>query len=164
MTVERGDIVLTHRDTILDYLQTHGGWYCDDCLSKNCDIIPRQTVFQVCTKLNSQGLIERDKTFCNGCGGHKKSSSKIGGAIDPLKLPLETSRAEPSHKRIQDTNQINDLDRFVEVNLEFEEFNIENLFTKFDTYTLEEILKKDKYLKFIDTCYKRYIPFMEMKL
>jgi hypothetical protein len=52
----------------------------------------------------------------------------------------------------------------VEVDLEFEEFNIENLFTKFDSYTLGEILIKEKYLKLVDTCYKRYIPFMEMKL
>ncbi len=155
---------MAHRETILDYLQTHQGFYCDDCLSENCDIIPRQTVFQVCTKLYFQGLIERKKTICKGCGGHKKSSSQKGEEADLLQLPLKTDRAELSQQRKRDNNQVNDLDRFVEIDLEFEEFNIQNLFTRFDSYSLGEILKKDKYLKFADTCYKTYSPFMEMKL
>ncbi len=149
---------MAHRDTILDYLHNNKCCYCDDCLSDLCNIHPRQTVFMTCTKLHSQGLIEREKTKCNSCGGNKKSSSQKGEGFHVANLPY--------HKpiRVSHYNQSSDLDRFIQVDLEFEEFDIENLFARFDAHTLEEILRKDKYLKFVQTCFERYSMFMEIKL
>lgn len=158
---------LAHKDTILDYLNTHKGFFCDDCLSENCDIVPRQTVFQVCTKLNKQGLIKRGITACNCCGRIKKSNSAREGAIVQLpKVPKHNRiqhHQEPQHHK-ENYNQTNGFESFIEVGLEFGEFDIENTFTKFNAYTLGEILNKDKYSKFVGLCQKKYFAYMEMKL
>lgn len=45
-----------HKDTIISYLSKCRKAYCDDCLSQLCSITPRQTVFQVCTKLYEEEL------------------------------------------------------------------------------------------------------------
>lgn len=155
---------MAHKDTILDYLNTHKGFYCDDCLSKNCDIVPRQTVFLVCTKLHNQGLIERGITTCNSCSGIKKSNSTKGETIVPFPIAPKRNWIQQRPQRKVEYDQTNDLDSFVEVGLEFEEFDIKNTFSKFDAHNLWEILNKDKYLKFVDLCEKRYSSYMEMKL
>ena len=40
---------------------------CDDCLSIMADVKPRQTVYQICTKKSSEGLIIRKKGKCAKC-------------------------------------------------------------------------------------------------
>jgi len=62
------------------------------------------------------------------------------------------------------SDQPMNLDRFVNVPLVFEEFDIKNVFAKFDPYNLDEILKKERYAKFIDRVYAHYSPYINMKL
>jgi len=164
MKEEQEELILGHKDTILSYLNTHEGFYCDDCISKNCDIIPRQTVFQVCTKLHKQGLINRSIETCKFCKGVKKSSS----IIDEVKIesfPLTSGQKySKTSMQVKGRDEISDPNLFVEVALDFDEFDIENTFTKFDSHSLEEILDKDKYLKLFDLCKNNYSGYMEMKL
>jgi len=48
--------------------------YCDDCLSAELDIYPRQQVNQICRKLESQGKLIRQEGLCEKCQKEKKTN------------------------------------------------------------------------------------------
>jgi len=59
---------VTNRKAILDYLSNErSSFFCDDCLSEELSIEPRQQVNQICRQLLSEGAIERFKQSCDGC-------------------------------------------------------------------------------------------------
>lgn len=45
--------------------------YCDDCLSKELNIKPRQQVNRICNKLKKQGLLKRERKQCCYCSKDK---------------------------------------------------------------------------------------------
>ncbi|HOS11574.1 MAG TPA: hypothetical protein PLL82_08930, partial [Candidatus Aminicenantes bacterium] len=48
--------------------------YCDDCLSKELNITPRQQVNQICNKFAKAGKIMRNNSICDNCGKQKLSN------------------------------------------------------------------------------------------
>ena len=58
---------MTNQEKVLEFLKKHENFYCDDCLSKLCNIQPRQTVFSVCSKLAKSNQIIRKKGICDYC-------------------------------------------------------------------------------------------------
>lgn len=157
-----------HKDTIISYLNQNNGYYCDDCLSKLCGINPRQTVFQVSTKLNASGKINRSIGTCSCCFKEKTVSSIIGDTcsnnlMTDLKKKIQVN--DKTKKIIKVNEEFNKYYKeFIEVKLEFEKFNIEDTFSRFNAHTLAEILIKDKYIKLRAECKRAYEEYMEMEL
>lgn len=159
---------MSHKDTIASYIYEHKGSYCDDCLSKLCNINPRQAVFQVCSKLSIEGKINRGTGICSSCGKQKKVSSGIDEAckdnmqIDETKK-IRTNKnnaifMKPNEKFIYNRN------KFIELKLEFENFDIKDTFSRLNSHTLAEIFTKDKYIKLKYECERNYINYMCMEL
>lgn len=67
--------VSSHKDSILNFLFENKKQCCDDCLSKLLKIEPRQTIYQVCSKLNKNDIIKREKAECSSCQNIKTVSS-----------------------------------------------------------------------------------------
>lgn len=59
---------MSNRELIKIFLTNSGNPYCDDCLSIQTTIAPRQNVNQICRSLASTGLIDRDTASCSICG------------------------------------------------------------------------------------------------
>lgn len=157
-----------HKDTIISYLRKNNDYYCDDCVSKLCNINPRQSVFQVCSKLSGERKINRGYGICNHCGKQKKVNSVFKDVLTnniqiDEKKRIKTCKTNP---RLIESDEkfIYDRNKFIEVKLEFEKFNIEDTFSRFNAHTLEEILTKDKYMKLREECNEAYEEFMEMEL
>ena len=157
-----------HKDTISSYLNQNNGYYCDDCLSKLCGINPRQTVFQVSTKLNVSGKINRSIGTCSCCFKVKTVNSIIedtcsNNLITDLTKKIQVN--DKAEKIIKVNEEFNNSNKeFIEVKLEFEKFNIEDTFSRFNAYTLAEILMKDKYIRLRDKCKGEYEEYMGMEL
>jgi|SRR5579859_4769481 len=84
---------------LLDEIRPRG--YCDDCLSVELDIRPRQTVNQICRMLYAAKSVERAKAPCDRCGKVKISnvrSQESAGLPKPSTLaassvPLDIEKA-----------------------------------------------------------------------
>jgi hypothetical protein len=157
-----------HKDTIIAYLSQNKGYYCDDCLSKLCNINPRQTVFQIATKLKVNEEISRSAGICSFCFKEKTVSSMIGDTCNnnlmtDFKKKIQVN--DKTEKFIKVNEEFNKYYKeFIEVKLEFEKFNIENTFSRFNAHTLGEILIKDKYIKLRAECKGAYEEYMEVEL
>ncbi len=73
---------MTHKDLIKEEL-IRCGPMCDDCLSSQTKIKPRQTVNRLCHAMVNDDLLNRSKDICPHCGSRKiinrfKGSSTIG--------------------------------------------------------------------------------------
>lgn len=159
---------MSHKDTIISYLVNYENFYCDDCLSKLCNINPRQTVFQVCTKLNIIGKINRGVGICSCCG-KKKTVNSILKKSHKNRANIDSSRKIKSDKETLNPTKLNkSLNQcgrnFIEIKLKFENTDIKDTFSRFGTHTLGEILTEDKYIKLKDECYRIYKEYMNMKL
>jgi hypothetical protein len=157
-----------HKETIISYITENSGSYCDDCLSKLCSVSPRQTIFQVCTRLNINGKINRETGTCCYCGSKKKVNSIFLrtynnyvniGSIKQIEIDNKKPKPIKENTRFYQQDK-----KFIEVKLEFESIDIKNTFSRFDAHTLREILIKDKYIKLKDECYQEYKEYMDMKL
>lgn len=59
---------MSHKEAILAYLERREDTQmCDDCLSEEVKISPRQTVYQVCNRLARKRVILRRKDLCSKC-------------------------------------------------------------------------------------------------
>ena len=67
---------MSNRDVILACLRKNDGGYCDDCLSTETNILPRQQVNQICHELERQGAITRKKGCC-GCSDRQKIKNSL---------------------------------------------------------------------------------------
>ncbi|WJW74363.1 hypothetical protein QVG61_07505 [Thiohalobacter sp. IOR34] len=61
---------MTNKDRILDSLNKHGPM-CDDCLSSETKINPRQTINIACRSMAEDNLLVRSKDLCPNCRGTK---------------------------------------------------------------------------------------------
>ncbi len=66
---------MSNTDHILDYLNESGGNLCDDCLSKQTGIKPRQQVNQICRRLGSTERLTRRQATCARCNRFKVVNS-----------------------------------------------------------------------------------------
>ena len=71
-------------EKIQQYLSEEGAAYCDDCLSHNLSIYPRQTINQICRKLEHQSIITRQQGICKSC-----VKNKLINFIGTPQLPLQ---------------------------------------------------------------------------
>lgn len=72
---------------------------CDDCLSTELDILPRQTVNQICRALEEAGRIARLKSRCDRCGKVKianfyrtPTASVLNSTVDAVTVRSTVSR------------------------------------------------------------------------
>ena len=64
-------------NTIINFLRKTGNQYCDDCISKNTGIAPRQQVNQICNK--AKDIIgSKNTSDCCECGKRKITRYIIG--------------------------------------------------------------------------------------
>jgi len=69
---------MTNTDIILEALEELSpASYCDDCLSRDAGVSPRQQVNIICRKLASQGLVSRSKALCPQCNRRKLVNSLV---------------------------------------------------------------------------------------
>ena len=68
---------------LLDDIRPRG--YCDDCLSVELDIQPRQTINQICRTLYAAKSVERAKATCDRCG--KVKITNVRRSLESAGLP-----------------------------------------------------------------------------
>jgi len=79
---------MTNSELILEVLDDiKPSRYCDDCLSDELQIKPRQQVNQICRGLEKRGRIAREKDSCSLC-----NKQKITNAISFVARPLSTGK------------------------------------------------------------------------
>jgi hypothetical protein len=91
---------MTHKNTILDLLKDNNGAFCDDCISKLKNILPRQTVHKVCSSLAAIGYLSRSNGMCSSCGKNKKVS-RIASADFPEVPYSENDVIAQNEARVQ---------------------------------------------------------------
>ena len=63
---------MSNTDLIIELLEKiHPGKYCDDCLSNELNIFPRQQVNQICRSLEKQSKLIRQTGLCLSCDKNK---------------------------------------------------------------------------------------------
>lgn len=63
---------MSNTDLIIELLEKiHPGKYCDDCLSKELEVFPRQQVNQICRNLEIHNKLVRKIGLCLSCGKNK---------------------------------------------------------------------------------------------
>jgi hypothetical protein len=66
---------MTNLDLILQFLKHNKLPLCDDCLSEKTGIKPRQTIYQLCSRLAKEKSVFRNSSRCSGCGKVKITNS-----------------------------------------------------------------------------------------
>ena len=68
---------LNNSDSVLDHLTNIRKKVCDDCISCDCSIYPRQQVNQICNRLVKKGSINRENDMCDICKKEKLVNSIV---------------------------------------------------------------------------------------
>lgn len=61
----------TQKDRVVNHILNSEIKLCDDCLSEELGITPRQTIYQIASSLKADERFNREKTICNRCSGNK---------------------------------------------------------------------------------------------
>lgn len=61
----------TQKDRVVNHILNSEIKLCDDCLSEELGITPRQTIYQIASSLKADGRFSREKTSCDRCSGNK---------------------------------------------------------------------------------------------
>lgn len=64
---------MTNKEKIIDYISNSNKILCDDCLSEELQIYPRQSVNQIANKLKKEERFIREKRNCDKCLKNKLS-------------------------------------------------------------------------------------------
>ena len=91
---------MTNADVILSFLKHTKGHLCDDCLSQQSGVSPRQQVFQLCAKLAGRGKLQRVRGRCETCRrsktvnglDHNDANATAGDALEKTSFPDHESR------------------------------------------------------------------------
>jgi len=62
--------------------------YCDDCLSDELQIKPRQQINQICRRLADQGMIIRERSICSSCK-KQKLTNLLGAVVSSSQSDLQ---------------------------------------------------------------------------
>lgn len=84
---------MTSRERILAALARAGGPVCDDCLSHDADVRPRQQVNGICNPLGQANVIVRQPDTCVVCRKHKLSSRTRSGSSGAVSVPRHAPAA-----------------------------------------------------------------------
>ena len=90
--------------------------YCDDCLSEELGIYPRQQINIICRNLSRKGLIRRFKYYCNICGKLKLVNSLSE------KLALQSRRAVFETDEEKDTLNALKMFKYFYFNIETDQY------------------------------------------
>lgn len=88
---------MSNKDLVLGFLkEIYPNSYCDDCLSVELSIEPRQQVNQICGKLKDKGQISRENHECVSCGKMKivNTFELEVTAESPLAMSQSTNNVE----------------------------------------------------------------------
>jgi len=69
--------MLSSKERILEVLEKVSNGICDDCLSRESQVFPRQQVNSICRELSNAGKIERRKALCSICYKSKLLNSLV---------------------------------------------------------------------------------------
>lgn len=61
----------TQKDRVINRILNSEIKLCDDCLSEELGITPRQTIYQIASSLKTDERFSREKTICDRCSGNK---------------------------------------------------------------------------------------------
>ena len=61
----------TQKDRVVNHILNGEIKLCDDCLSEELGITPRQTIYQIVSSLKADERFNREKTICDRCSGNK---------------------------------------------------------------------------------------------
>lgn len=61
----------TQKDRVINHILNSEMKLCDDCLSEELGITPRQTIYQIASSLKTDERFSREKTTCDRCSGNK---------------------------------------------------------------------------------------------
>jgi hypothetical protein len=113
---------MTNTDIILEFMEETGTLkMCDDCLSIEAEVFPRQQVNQICNRLAVSGILKRTLNVCEYCHKQKLTNTLIH-------YPL------PSHVR---KTLADEIDGDLEVDFPEYPFDIEKIRTKVVKICLE---------------------------
>ncbi len=62
---------MSNAETILEFLEASPKGVCDDCISRETRVEPRQQVYQICRQLERRETVTRRKDCCALCGHTK---------------------------------------------------------------------------------------------
>ena len=132
---------MSNKDQILATLSRLKEPICDDCLSQQSRVQPRNTVNKLCSDLEHQGSLLRRRTPCFSCDKHKLTNQKIDHVLtlDSTESVVEntkraaTARIE-SKSRIHPKINVDDLDKG---NRAFEEFEGRDSMYRVTTFLLD---------------------------
>jgi hypothetical protein len=91
---------MSNAETILEFLERFSEGVCDDCISHETGVEPRQQVYQICRRLEQRDTITRRKYCCALCGhtktvnllGRVASAPEVATPRRAAQLPREESR------------------------------------------------------------------------
>lgn len=164
---------MSHTNTILEYINNHNTPYCDDCLSINCNILPRQSVNQICNKLSKQGILARYRNVCSSCNSIKITSTivekkDISNFVEhsvEITNGINKKSKNSEEKGYFNVEKVrNSNTDFIEVSLLFQEKNIGDIFKEYTSSTLRETVEKDRYNKLKEQVYKNYKDYLDYPL
>lgn len=85
---------MTNRESVVSFLQNVKSARCDDCISSETKITPRQIVNQICSNLVKKGLIYRAKGTCERCHKNKLVNSVSAKQIKQPELALPKTQQQ----------------------------------------------------------------------
>ncbi len=113
---------MRNAETILEFLERFPTGVCDDCISRETGVEPRQQVYQICRRMEQRRTITRAKARCVLCERTKTVTIIVGGASEPevaASPRTAKSTAEASTRSRSEVVSIealrNHLDRFCKV-------------------------------------------------
>lgn len=62
---------MSNIEKVQRFIRTTPTFYCDDCLSEELNIKPRQQINQICRKLMKDGFLKREVKSCVDCSKDK---------------------------------------------------------------------------------------------
>jgi len=89
---------MSNAETILEFLEESRKGVCDDCISRETRVEPRQQVYQICRQLEHRGTVTRRKDSCALCGHTKTVNIVCPEAARPdVATPLIAAQAQGDH-------------------------------------------------------------------
>ena len=91
----------TNREIVLSTLKsTPNEGMCDDCISSQFEIYPRQQVNQICNDLKRQGKVDRKESLCRKCHKLKLCNFLVTKDVSPKKTITQIRWEENSPRKL----------------------------------------------------------------
>ena len=88
--------MLSSKERVIECLESMPEGICDDCLSKQSKVYPRQQVNSICRNLSDIGKVKREKVICPLCCKLKTSNFLFAGEAAPSFVSVGKALREPA--------------------------------------------------------------------